>query len=129
MSDIDTLALELAHAKRLEDDARCTRIKCEERLIALLGAKDEGSQTHKGSQFKVTITGKINRTLDAGAWDAIKAYIPEKFHPVRYKPEIDTKGLRWLADNESGIYATVCQAIAAKPGKASVTVEAIENGN
>lgn len=129
MSDIDTLALDLAAAKRIEDDARQSRIEAENKLIALLGAKDEGSQTHKGSQYKVTITGKISRTLDVAAWDSIKSHIPEKFHPVRYKPEIDVKGLKWLAENEQGIYSTVCQAISAKPGKAAVTVEAIENGN
>lgn len=123
---LDELAKHLADCKSIEDDARGQRIKAEEALIAALGQKSEGSQTHKTDQWSVTITGKINRTLDVAAWDSIKGNIPPELQPVRYKPEIDLKGLRWLEENEKGVYATVAQAISAKPGKASVEVKRIE---
>lgn len=123
MSNIDQLAAILTKAKEAEESARNERIKAEESLIALLGCKSEGSQTTKGEFYKVTVTGKINRILDVAAWDSVKAHVPEKFHPIKYKPEIDIKGLKWLAEHEQGIYATVCQAISAKPGKPSVTLE------
>lgn len=129
MSNIDTLALELNEAKKIEEAARLARIEVENRIIAELGVKDEGSQSHKGEQYKITITGKINRTLDIAAWDAVKNHIPEKYWPVKFKPEIDVTGLKWLRENESGIYATACQAISSKTGKPSVTLEVIKNGN
>ena len=129
MSNIDTLALELNEAKNTEEAARLARIEVENRIIAELGVKDEGSQSHKGEQYKITITGKINRTLDIAAWDAVKNHIPEKYWPVKFKPEIDVTGLKWLRENESGIYATACQAISSKTGKPSVTLEVIKNGN
>ena len=129
MSNIDTLALELSEAKHIEEAARLARIEVENRIIAELGIKDEGSQSHKGEQYKITITGKINRTLDIAAWDSVKNHIPEKYWPVKFKPEIDVTGLKWLRENEAGIYATACQAISAKTGKPSVTLEVIKNGN
>ena len=129
MSNIDTLALELSEAKHTEEAARLLRIDVENRIIAELGVKDEGSQSHKGEQYKITITGKINRTLDVAAWDAVKNHIPEKYWPIKFKPEIDVTGLKWLRENEKGIYATACQAISAKVGKPSVTLEIIKNGN
>lgn len=126
MSEIDKLVLSLSAAKKAEDDAKSKRIEAEEALIALLGCKEEGAQTHKGENFKVTITGKVNRTLDVAAWDSIKLHIPETLRPVKYKPEIDVTGLKWLKENEPGVYATACQAISAKPGKASVTFSEIK---
>lgn len=124
---LDELAAHLADCKSIEDEAKRQRIEAEEALITALGQKSEGSQTYKTEQWSVTITGKINRTLDVGAWNSIKTLIPEQLHPVRYKPEIDIKGLRWLEENDKGVYATVAQAISAKPGKASVEVKRIEN--
>lgn len=126
MTELDTLALNLQAAKAAEEVAKDARIKAEEDLINLLGIKSEGAQTHKGDAFKITITAKVNRTLDVAAWDAIKDHIPAKYQPVKYKPEIDVTGLKWLKDHEAGIYATVCQAISAKPGKPAVTIQPIE---
>ncbi|HEX4918065.1 MAG TPA: hypothetical protein VFV43_09235 [Limnobacter sp.] len=126
MTEIDTLAAKLAAAKEAEDAAKAIRIQAEQALIDLLGCLDEGAKTHKGEAWKVTITGKVNRTLDVACWEAIKTYIPEAFRPVKYKPEIDVTGLKWLKDNQPGVYATVCQAISAKPGKPSVTFSEIK---
>jgi hypothetical protein len=123
---LDEMVLHLADCKAQEDEARARRIKAEEAITAALGVKNEGSQTHKITDWSITITGKINRTLDSATWDNIKSNVPEHFHPVRYKPEIDTKGLRWLEENEPAVYATVAQAISAKPGKPSVEIKRIE---
>jgi len=123
---LDEMLNHLAHCKAQEDEARARRIKAEEAITTALGVKSEGAQTHKVDNWSVTITGKINRTLDTATWDAIKTSVPEQFHPIRYKPEIDTKGLRWLEENEPAVYATVCQAITAKPGKPSVEIKRID---
>lgn len=129
MTDIDQLAHELAEAKALEDSARQARILVEGKIIEALGVKDEGSTTFKGLKYKITTTGKISRSLDVGTWDAIKNHVPAEFWPVTMKPEIDTKGLKWLKENQAAIYTTVCQAISAKPAKPAVSFEELKNGD
>ncbi|QQP96474.1 hypothetical protein JHW38_25310 [Lysobacter enzymogenes] len=44
----------------------------------------------------------------------------------RYKGEVVTAGLKYLRDNEPELYAIAAEAVTAKPGKASITVEGIE---
>jgi hypothetical protein len=113
-------------AKAAEDQARALRISIEEDLIAELGAKSEGSITHTVGDYKVTLTGRINRRLDEKVWSAIVDEIPEDLRPVKYKAEIDTRGLRYLQEHEPAVYATVARAITAAPGKAGVTVKATD---
>lgn len=127
MNEIDQLAYDLINAKMAEDVARHNRILVEGKIIEKLGVKDEGSTTHKGEKYKIITTGKITRSLDVGTWDAIKGHVPSELWPVTMKPEIDIKGLKWLREHNEPIYATVCQAISAKPAKPAVAFEEIKN--
>ncbi len=111
------------HAKSDEDSARKRRIDAESDIVAAHGCKDEGSATHHADGYKITITGKINRTLDRAAWESIAPDIPENLRPVEYKPSLDVKGLRYLKQNEPALYAKAAEAITAKPGKAAVKIE------
>lgn len=122
-TDLETLAEQWLDAKRTETLWRDNRIALEEKLIATLGCKDEGSQTHKAGQFKIRITGKMNRRLDEAAWNTIAPKIPEALRPVSYSPKLDTKGLRYLEQNEPDIYRQIAEAIIAKPGKPAVEVK------
>jgi len=123
MSDLETLASAWREAKRDEEHARDRRVEIENEIVALTGVKDEGSETHKAGDHKVTVTGKLNRKLDADQWRQIEASIPEDLRPVRYQPSLDTKGLRYLEDNEPDVYRRVCQAIETKPAKPAVQVK------
>lgn len=125
--NIDTLAAELEAAKIAEESAKSARIDAETALVALLGAKDEGAQTHRGNAYKVTVTGVVNRTVDEGALDAVRERVsPEIFAKAfRYKPAVNDSGIRYLRDNEPELYAIVATAITAKPGKPSVRVECV----
>lgn len=111
--------------KQQEDLARNNRITVEQQIIDEYGCKDEGSQTHKPDGYKVTITGKINRTLDPAAWDSVADRVPANLSPVKYKPSLDTKGLKYLKENEPDIYRIVAEAITAKPAKPAVKVEKV----
>lgn len=112
-------------AKHEEDKAREARIEAENKLVSLFGCKDEGSQTHKSDGYKVTITGRINRTIDEAAWDSVSDRVPVNLSPIKYKPQIDNRDLKYLQDNEPAIYRIVCEAITAKPGKPGVKVERV----
>jgi len=110
-------------AKRDEDQTRKERVEIEEEIVARTGIKEEGSQTHEAGEHKVKVTGKLNRTLDAETWENIKHTIPETMRPVEYKPTLDTKGLRYLENNEPETYAKVAEALTTKPAKPSIEVK------
>lgn len=122
-TDLEHLANLWREAKRDEDESRQARVAIEQQIINLTGCKEEGSQTHRAGEYRVTVTGKINRTLDRAAWEAIAPHIPEDLRPVEYAPKLDTKGLRYLQENDPNVYRHVCEAVVAKPGKPSVEVK------
>ena len=114
------IASECIEAKREETQANKKRVGIEDELVALLGAKDEGSETHNIDDFKIAITGRLNRKVD---WDVFdKLAIPIDMQPVKVKRELDLKGLRYLEDNEPSTYKKLAKAMTVEPAKTSVTV-------
>lgn len=128
MKQIDVLAAALEAAKIAEAAATAARIDAENAVLAVTGCKDEGSETHRGLAYKVTVTGVVNRRVDEAALGAVR----ERLSPAicervfRFKPEVITAGVRYLQQNEPELYAIAAQAITATPGKAQVKVEAIQ---
>lgn len=125
--DLKPLVLQYVIAKGELSAARMEMERAEEALLAAVGAKEEGSQTVTVGDYKVTTTGKINRSLDAKAWDALKQQIPEPLanRLVRYKAEINLTELKFIAAHEPSYYAMVAPAITSKPAKTSVEVKEI----
>lgn len=121
MQDLKTLATEWLAAKKNEQAAVAERVAVEERIVALTGKKDEGAETHTADEFKVTVTGKVSRTMDWKAWATIKAQIPVDLQPVKLKEELDEKGVKYLQSNEPEIYALL--PITIKPAKTAVSIE------
>lgn len=128
MTTIDQAATALEAAKIAEAAATAARIDAENAVLAITGCKDEGSATHRGGQYKVTVTGNVYRKVDEAALAAVRERISaEIFDRVfRYKPEVITAGARYLQLNEVELYGIVAQAITATPGKPSVKVEAVQ---
>lgn len=125
--NIDTLAAELEAAKITEARATAARIDLESQLVAFVGCKDEGSQTHRGDAYKVTVTGVVNRTVDQAVVPQLLAdekyrWAAERMFPAKFS--IDAKELRFFMFNEPQFYAQLAQAITAKPGKPQVRIEA-----
>lgn len=118
------VAADLMAARALEKAATEQRVAMEEELIALLGAKGEGADTHHIGPYKVTITGKLNRKLDLKKYDQIVDRIPEALRPVKVKRELDVTGIKYLANNEPEIYAMLANsgALTVEPAKTSVTI-------
>jgi hypothetical protein len=127
MNPIDEAAAFLTLAKMQEQRATEARVEAERALLALLPSKDEGSVTHAGESYKVSITFGVNRTLDAAALAAIKDQVPAALfeQAITYKPALQLPGLRYLQSNEPQAYALLAQAITAKPAKPSVKVEPV----
>lgn len=117
------IANELFEARDAEKKANERRVELEEELIALLGQKEEGSQTHEVGDYKVTITGKLIRKIDWDLYDkSIAAKIPESLQPVKVKRELDDSGVKYLANNEPQIYRLLAKALTIKPAKTAVTI-------
>lgn len=124
---LDTLCLALMRAKEDEDRARETRVAIEAEIVKLVDAREEGSVTTTGEQFKASVTFGVNRTVDREALEAIRDSVPPAlFHKAfDYRPSIDLAGLKYLRNNEPETYAVLAQAITARPAKPSVKVEPI----
>lgn len=117
------IAEELFAAKLAEKEANERRVALEEELIALVGAREEGSQTHEIGEYKITITGKLNRKIDWDLFDqSIASKIPQDLHPVKVKRELDESGVKYLANNEPQIYKLLAKALTIKPAKTAVTI-------
>jgi len=121
---LEQLSADWLKAKAEEAAANKRRIGIEEKIVALTGKRDEGSQTIEATGFKVTVTGKVSRKMDWDKWETIKAQIAPNLHPVKFKPELDEKGVKYLQANEPEIYALL--PIEVKPAKTAIEVKAIE---
>jgi len=122
---IDQLVEEFIAAKAAENLANKRRIKIEEQMIALLGKREEGSQTHElASGMKVTITGKLSYKADMEKLAEICQVLPKEFRPIKIETKLDETGVKFLRANEPAIYKIISEAITVKEAKASVEVKA-----
>lgn len=122
---LDDLVDELIAAKALESRANKDRIAIEEKIVALIGAKEEGAQTTElDSGMKVTITGKLSYKADMAALQEICAKLPEEFRPIKTEVKLDETGAKFLRANEPAIWAKLAKAITVKAAKTSVEVKA-----
>lgn len=123
--NINDLVDELIAAKALESKANKDRVAIEEKIIALIGAKEEGaSTTELSSGMKLTITGKLSYKADMAVLQEICAKLPEEFRPIKTEVKLDETGAKFLRNNEPAIWAKLAKAITVKPAKTSVEVKA-----
>ena len=122
-TSLESLAEEWHKLKREENAAAKSRLAVEESIIALLGKRDEGSQTTESGNYKITITGKLTRKMDWDKWEQVKSQIAPALHPVKTKLELDETGVKYLKLNEPEVYALL--PIEVKPAKTSVDVKVI----
>lgn len=114
------IAADLFAAKQMEKEAQRQRIQLEEELVTVLGKRDEGSKTHSIGDFKVTITGRVNRKIDWEKFDQVSSKIPESLWPV--KRSLDETGVKYLANNEPAFYKILAPALTVEPAKTTVQI-------
>lgn len=123
---VDELVALWIEAKRDEDVANKHRVELEAAIVKLVGEPDEGSETHElADGSKLTVTGKITRTIDEETWRRVMSGVPENLRPITFveKAVLDLKGLRWLMEREPSVYAVVATAITAKRAKTAISVK------
>ena len=112
-------------AKEAERQAVEQRRAIEDQLIAELrvAETDEGTRTVEAGEYKVKITCRMNRRIDADALQEIAAECGITDHLgdlFRWKPEINAKA--WKAADES-ITKPLLAAITTQPGRPSFAIE------
>ena len=92
-------------------------------LVDRVGVKN-GTLTLITQGYKISTTGKHNRTLDPDEWQAIKSQIPPDHQPVNESLvcKLDNKAAAALENARPDLYAILCRAITTKPSKPTVKV-------
>lgn len=121
---IEFLAQQLVAAKAAENAANKQRVAIEEQIIAIVGAREEGSQTTElANGLKLTVTGKMNYKADMPMLLTICAALPEALRPIKTEVKLDETGAKFLRNNEPEIWAQLAPAITITPAKTAVSVK------
>lgn len=110
-------------AKADEDAAKARRYEIEAEIAAALPGKDEGSTSQEGDTYRVVVTRKLTRKVDAealkSAWNSLQPTVQKAFN---WKPDISLSVLRKLDEQET---AQAARYITTSPSKPSIKVELI----
>ena len=115
--EVTDLIVAYLRAKEAETTASAERVRIGEVLASQLAHPDEGSQTHTIGDYKVTISGVINRKVD---WDSLHALRLEHC-PERIKYELDMAGVRYYEGRPE--YNDICKTITAAPGRTQIAIK------
>jgi len=125
-SNFELIALDIMEFKRIEDDAKASRLAAETKLLAMMETKDEGTVHEEDGSVKVSVTYKLTRTLDAAKvqedWNTIPELVKDAFV---WKPDLVLKHMRALESANPQAYSVLAQYVTAKPAKPAVKVEAL----
>ena len=122
---VEQLAQDYIAAKAAESTANKARVAIEEQLIATLGAREEGSQTHELTNgLKVTITGKLSYKADMELLMQLAGALPANLRPLKVETKLDETGAKYLKNNEPEIWSMLAPAITIAPAKTSVAIKA-----
>lgn len=123
---IAALAADWQTYKRIEDEAKAKRIEVEELLCEELRGPTEGTVSEKTDAVKVSISYKLNRTVDTKAlqtaWNNLPAFVQAAFN---WKADVSLTLLRKLQEDHPALYEQAAQFVTAKPAKPSVKVETL----
>ncbi len=117
------------NAKEAERQAVEARRRIEDELIASFDVDDtqDGSKTYKPEGYKVKVTTRLNRRVDADRLMELAAdagidntHLQALF---RWKPEIN---LREWQNAAKEITGPLAQAVTTKPGRPSFSIERVE---
>lgn len=123
---IKELSLAWLGAKKEELKANQVRVDIENQLLALIGSKEEGSQSTELDEFKITTTGKLSYKADADKLAELTADWPEVIRPVEVVMKVSDTKLKKLRAEAPEYWAQIARAVEVKPQKTAVTVAVLE---
>lgn len=128
LNPVDEASEALANAIEAERRAVCARIDAEERLVALMPARDKGGVVLRGESYRASIRYAVTHTVDSSKIVDLERAIPPVLlnQVIAREPVVLPDGLRYLRDNEPVAYQTVARAISTRR-TASVRVELLQD--
>jgi hypothetical protein len=125
---LDDLAAEHLLARETLAAAQEQLNRINERIIAAVGVKDEGSFSVEGDFHKVTTTQPLTRTVDPKLAQDIYRALPKDLADgiFTWKPSLNLKLYRELAKYQPDYHAAISKAIVTKPGKPQVKVAVLD---
>jgi hypothetical protein len=123
-NNLDDLVADLVRCKQVEEQAKRERMQAEERILALVPAKEEGATTVEAGGLKVTLTGKLSYKADdldavrevTRKWDA-------NLVPIKTTHELDATGCKFLRAERPELWAQLARVVTTSPAKTSVTLK------
>lgn len=123
---LESLVDQYVQAKHAEDAAKKARIEIEDRILALVPAKEEGSDTTAlPNGFKLTTTGKLSYECDdLGALREITRKWDGNLVPIKTTTELDETGCKFLRANRPELWKEIARVVTIKPAKTALKVAA-----
>jgi hypothetical protein len=123
-ANVDILAQLWAQAKSKEDTAKNERIDLEQKILALIPAKEEGSSTTTtASGIKIKLTGKLTYKVQLEQLVELTKSWPEDVRPIKAKIEADETKLKAIRSDAPKLWADIAAAVTVSPAKTGVTIE------
>jgi hypothetical protein len=123
-ANVDILAQLWAQAKSKEDAAKNERIDLEQKILALIPAKEEGSSTTTtASRIKIKLTGKLTYKVELDKLIELTKSWPEDVRPIKAKVEADETKLKAIRSDAPKLWSDIAAAVTVSPAKTGVTVE------
>lgn len=123
---VEDLVHQYLNAKMAEDGARKIRVDLETRILEMVPAAEEGSNTTKlRNGFKLTTTGKLGYRCDdldalreqTRTWDA-------HLVPIKTTSALDEAGCKYLRREKPAMWAVLARAVTVTPAKTALKVSA-----
>jgi hypothetical protein len=131
MSNTDAAAIALVDrliaAKAAEAEATKNRVAIEQEIIAILGAKEEGAETHDLSNgFKVTITGKLTYSVAPDDLDAFIAKCEKAGFDalIKHTVALDETKAKKIRATDPKAWRCIGGMITTKAAKTAVSIKA-----
>lgn len=115
--EIEKLAIDLANAKDVENNAKEARIRAEEALADAIGGKESGSTTVHVGRFGITVKRGFNYKIDAP-----KSFAEEYPDFVRRSERIEINSRTYEQQREANteLYREMAAHVTVTPKKTSV---------
>ena len=122
-ANVDILAQLWAEAKAKEDKAKNERIDIEQKILALMPAKEEGSSTTTTtSGIKITTTGSLKYKADLVRLCELTKAWPDDVRPIKHKVEIDETKLKVIRAESPTLWSELAAVVTVEPAKTAVKV-------
>lgn len=123
---LEDLVHQFVNAKHAEEGARKIRVDLEERILALVPAKEEGSDTTTlANGFKLTTTGKLSyKCEDLDALREVTRKWDGNLVPIKTTAALDETGCKFLRRERPELWAALARVVTVAPAKTSLKVAA-----